>query len=42
MDLTKMTNEKLVLLNQKCVTKGEVIKKLIEKLYEEKHILQPD
>ncbi|MFR2299421.1 MAG: fructose-specific PTS transporter subunit EIIC [Clostridium paraputrificum] len=38
MDLTKMTNEKLVLLNQKCVTKEEVIKKLIEKLYEEKVI----
>lgn len=38
MDLGKMTNEKLVLLNSKCSTKEEVIKKLIEKLYEEKVI----
>lgn len=38
MDLKKMTNEKLVLLNQTCTNKEEVIKKLIEKLYEEKVI----
>ncbi|MGN2338732.1 PTS sugar transporter subunit IIA [Clostridium cagae] len=38
MDLKKMTNEKLILLNQTCGNKEEVIKKLIERLYEEKVI----
>lgn len=38
MDLKKMTNEKLVLLNQTCSTKEDVIKKLIDKLYDEKVI----
>lgn len=38
MDLKKMTNEKLVLLNQTYSSKEEVIKKLIDKLYDEKVI----
>lgn len=35
MDLKKMTNDKLILLNEKSKTKEDVIKKLIDKLYDE-------
>lgn len=35
MDLKKMTNNNLILLNQKCSNKEEIIKKLIEKLYDD-------
>ncbi|WP_411168355.1 fructose-specific PTS transporter subunit EIIC [Clostridium sp. MB05] len=35
MDLKKMTNNNLILLNQKCSNKKEVIKKLVERLYDD-------
>lgn len=42
MDLQQMTKETLVLLDLNCTSKEEVIKSLVNKLYEEKYITSED